>query len=416
MTTIIHQVPGDKSISHRAIICAALASGETIFDGFLLSEDCLNTMRVFQDLGVDIQRIGTRVIVNSGGISSFQAPRHPLYVGNSGTGIRLITGVLCALPFNTDISGDDSIQQRPMARIIDPLTKMGADVSSCDGLPPLHIRGGQSLQGIDYAMPIASAQVKSAVLVAGCASGVPVTVREPEQCRDHTERMFQLFGAPCTIANGVVTYDGSPLIPPSSVVQIPADISSALFLIVLALIKNEPITLTNIGLNPSRTGCLEVLKMMHAPIEFRPHHGAYEPMGDIIVHASAHKMVNINVPDRLVPNIIDECPILAVLAACTTGVFTVRHAAELRVKESDRIDGICRLIRGLGGHIIAFDDGFSIDGRCIPSSKNPFTYDPSYDHRLAMAAIIASRGLGIDIAVLDDACIRTSFPTFFDLI
>lgn len=411
---IISKIPGDKSISHRAIIIASLATGVTMVEGFLCSDDCLATLAIFQQLGVDIERSGTSLTINSLGISGFRQPKSPLNVGNSGTGIRLITGILSTLPFDTQITGDASIQQRPMARIIDPLTQMGAVIESGDGTPPLLIRGGQSLSRIDYSMPIASAQVKSSILLAGVAAGVPVTITEPELCRDHTERMLRLFGVKCITNGSVIDYDGQPLTSPNKTVQIPADISSALFMIVFALLKNESVTLTNIGLNPSRTGCLEVLKLMNAPIEIIEHDGSYEPMGDIVVNASKNPLQNITVPDELIANIIDECPILAILATKATGTFTVRNAKELRVKESDRIDGICRLINALGGQVVEHEDGFEVIGPI--NAPSAFSFDAHFDHRLAMSALIAGKVYGVEADVNGTDSIATSFPNFFELL
>ena len=259
-------------------------------------------------------------------------------------------------------------------------------------------------------MPIASAQVKSSLLLAGCTAGVKVSVSEPEQCRDHTERMLRLFGGGCTTTGGLIAYDGTPLKCPDDTIQIPADISSALFMIVLALLKNEHTRLTNVGLNPSRTGCLDVLKLMNAPIEVIEHDGSYEPMGDIVVHATDKPLQNITVPDELIANIIDECPILAVLATKATGTFSVRNAKELRVKESDRIDGICRLIKALGGQVREYDDGFEITGPINPPSA--FKYDAHFDHRLAMSALIAGNAYGVVATVVGTESIATSFPNF----
>ena len=411
---VIDSIPGDKSISHRSIIISSLATGVTKINGFLCSDDCLNTLKIFQQLGVEIVRDNTVVTVTSNGINGLSQPNNLLDVGNSGTGIRLISGVLSALPFNTTISGDHSIIKRPMKRIIDPLAKMGAKIDSQAGLPPLVITGNQPISSIHYQMPMASAQVKSAILLAGAAAKVPVTVTEPEACRDHTERMLRLFGANCTNQNGQIYYDGGQLTVPKNGIQVPADISSALFFICLAIMGNQSVTFKNIGLNPSRIGCLDVLKMMNAPIEVIHSQSSFEPMGDIIVRKTDQRLKNIDIPAELVPNVIDECPILAVLATKGDGIFSVRDAEELRVKESDRIDGICRLMKSLGVHIDEYDDGFSIHPTQIVNQS--FSFDAHFDHRLAMSAIIAATIYQQSATITGTESIPTSFPNFFEIL
>ena len=264
---IIDSIPGDKSISHRAIIIGALANGVTHFDGFLCSDDCLNTLKIFQNLGVTIIQDGTSITIHGNGPSALTTPSSPLYVGNSGTGIRLITGALAGSHVTATISGDHSIQQRPMQRIVEPLSKMGASIVANSKKPPLEIKGNPNLiPNTSYAMPVASAQVKSAILLAGVAANVPVQVIEPEACRDHTERMLNLFGAKVESKNGVIDLLESNLLAPENPVQIPADISSALFFICYALMNRMPMIVKNIGLNESRIGCLTVLKLMGADI------------------------------------------------------------------------------------------------------------------------------------------------------
>ena len=414
LAEVIDSIPGDKSISHRSIIISSLAHGTIKIKGFLCSDDCLNTLKIFQELGVNIRRNGTDIIITSNGIDSLKKPEKVLDVGNSGTGIRLISGVLAALPFDSKISGDHSIIKRPMKRIIDPLTLMGAKIDSDAGLPPLSIFGNQKINSIEYNMPIASAQVKSAILFAGVTANVPVKVKEPEACRDHTERMLNLFGINCKNEEGLITYDGGKLVTPNESIQIPGDISSALFFICMALMTKQDVVFKNIGLNPSRIGCLEVLKMMEAPIKIIPNESSYEPMGDIIIHSSDKPLKNINVPEELVPNIIDECPILAVLATKCEGEFTVRNAEELRVKESDRIDGICRLMSALGIKYSEFDDGFLI--KPSQPTATEINYDAHFDHRLAMSAIIAASVNELPAKIEGTESIKTSFPNFFDIL
>ena len=349
----------------------------------------MSTLEIFRQLGVDILIEETTVTIHGKGIQALRQPIKELNVGNSGTGIRLISGVLAGLPFETQITGDESIQKRPMGRIIDPLTKMGASITGHEGLPPLKIKGKKHLaSGWSYAMPVASAQVKSCLLLAAVTTGVSVSVQEPEPCRDHTERMLALFGAEISSKNGVIDLLNSSLTVPNDRIQIPADISSALFFICLALMLKRTVTFKNIGLNPSRIGCLEVLKMMGAKIDINPYKNSYEPMGDIIVSSNS-ELNNIDIPLDLIPNVIDELPILASLATSCQGILKVRGAHELRVKESDRIDGICRLVNALGGEVTEYDDGFDVSGPI----KHPqdFEFDAHFDHRLAMSALIAAK-------------------------
>jgi len=414
-TQIIDDIPGDKSISHRSIIIGSLATGISQFKGFLCSDDCLNTLKIFQQLGVSIERKGTSVTINSNGVAGLQTPSNILDVGNSGTGIRLIAGALAGSSISAVLTGDHSIQKRPMGRIIDPLSKMGANVSAENQLPPITIKGNSSLKdGFHYKMPIASAQVKSAILLSAISANITVDITQPEECRDHTERMLQLFGASITTSSkGVISLAKSTLKAPEGVTQIPADISSALFFICYAVMANQPMIFKNIGLNQSRIGCLEILKMMGTQIKVDHHSNTYEPMGDITVLPSINR-TNITVPVDLIPNIIDELPILAMLALTQEGVFKVRGAEELRVKESDRIDGICRLVRALGANVDEFDDGFDITGPL--NLANSFEFDAHFDHRLAMSALISATVFRVNSKVIGEESIKTSFPNFKDIL
>lgn len=411
---IIDTIPGDKSISHRAIIIGALANGVTHFNGFLCSDDCLNTLKIFQQLGVEIIQDGTSVTVHGRGPGALKSPSTALDVGNSGTGIRLITGALAGTEVTATISGDHSIQQRPMQRIVEPLNQMGANIVATHQKPPLMITGNPKLNSnTSYAMPVASAQVKSALLLAGVAANVPVQVIEPEACRDHTERMLQLFGANVSSKNGTIDLIESALAAPKAPVQIPADISSALFFICYALMSNTPMVLNHIGLNESRIGCLTVLKLMGANIRIEPHNQSYEPMGNIHIQPSQHQK-NIDVPLELIPNVIDELPILATLALTQPGTFKVRGAEELRVKESDRIAGICRLVSALGGQVTEYDDGFDITGPL--TAPRAFEFDAHFDHRLAMSASIAASVFNVKATIIGKDSIQTSFPNFGDIL
>jgi 3-phosphoshikimate 1-carboxyvinyltransferase len=406
-------IPGDKSISHRAVIIASLVKGITQFKGFLCSHDCLATVKIFKQLGVDVRLEGTTLTINGKGSQQLKPSVVPLNVGNSGTGIRLISGVLAASPFHSRISGDESIQRRPMRRIIDPLTEMGAQFISSDGLPPLVIYGTPKLKpGWHYDMPVASAQVKSAVLLAAFTAGVPVSIQEPEPCRDHTERMLRHFGVNIDVQRGLIRLINASSTPVNGPVQIPGDLSSALFFICLGLMLKQQITFKNIGLNPSRTGCLDVLRRMGATIKINTINNSYEPMGDISIEPCSLKNIQLSGP--IIPNIIDELPILAVLATTAQGVFSVRNAQELRVKESDRIAGICRLLSKIGANVTEYDDGFDVLGP-MDHPKN-ITFDACYDHRLAMSALIAKTAFNIHATVSGVDSISTSFPNFMDLL
>ena len=408
---IIDDIPGDKSISHRAIMIASLATGTTTFKGFLTSDDCLNTLNIFRQMGVQIDQDNTTITVHGVGKNGLKSPSDTLDVGNSGTAIRLISGLLCGTSVNASMTGDASIQQRPMDRILQPLTQMGANITAINGYPPLTIIGNpKHIHPIEYRLPVASAQVKSAILLAGVSANVPVSVIEPEPCRDHTERMLRLFGLDVKYDKGRITLKPHPLQAPKTPVQIPADISSALFFICNALMTNQSVIFKNIGLNESRIGCLTVLKEMGANIQITPKETGFEPMGDIHVMPS-NQMKNICVPVDLIPNVIDELPILATLASTLPGEFKVRNASELRVKESDRIEGIVRLMNAIKIPVESVADGFTIQGQ--PGRViNDFEYDANDDHRLAMSAFIVAGAHQVTAQVTGTHSISTSFPNF----
>lgn len=411
---IIDDIPGDKSVSHRAVIIGSLVEGTSIFNGFLTSDDCLATVSIFRELGVDIELNETTLVIKGQGVRGLTEPKTMLNVGNSGTGIRLISGVLCGLPFKSVITGDASIQNRPMKRIIAPLTAMGATIESVGDLPPLTIYGQSNLtSGWHYDMPVASAQVKSSILLAAVSAGVRVSVKEPDACRDHTERMLRLFGADVISDNGTIQLVTPQLHAIDNQIQIPGDISSALFFMCLALMINRPMEFKNIGLNPSRTACLDILRLMGATIDVKEYATAFEPMGDIVVRP-CNQLKNIHIPPELVPNVIDELPILALLATKAAGKMVVREAKELRVKESDRISGIHRLMTALGGDVVEYEDGFDIQGTLHVAKKCSF--DAHFDHRLAMSALIAGKAFGVEIDVTGVGSISTSFPNFISLL
>ncbi len=417
--TVITDIPGDKSISHRAIILGSLADNPSVFTHFLTAEDCLNTVSIFRALGVSIERFEDRVTVNGVGIQGLQPPSQLLDTGNSGTGIRLITGVLAGQLFSTTLSGDASIQRRPMKRVVDPLTQMGAHITGhaiagkSDIYPPLTVHGGHPLSGIVYSLPVASAQVKSAVLLAGLFATGSTTVIEPERCRDHTERMMAGYGLEIKRDNHTIELTPGRLRNPNPKVpiRIPSDFSSAAFFLVLGAVTC-PVTLTGIGLNDTRRTLLDVLVRMGAKVTITDRSGDdFEPHATIHVEPSPLRNVTIEGPD--IPFLIDEIPILAIAALFASGTLVVRDAAELRVKESDRIAAIVASVRAMGASIIEKDDGFELFGTI---SVDGFVVESQGDHRIAMSAIIGAIAAGKSARVLGCDCIRTSFPNFFDIL
>lgn len=423
LTSMITTIPGDKSISHRAIMIGALAENTSHFTNFLFSEDCLNTLAIFQALGVNIT-VSTQeksVVIKGVGLHGLTAPAKTLEVGNSGTSIRLLSGILSGQKFTSTITGDTSIKHRPMKRVAGPLAQMGAVITGTsregrqDIFPPLTIsKAPTGLQPITYTLPVASAQVKSCIIFASLYSDQRSTIIEPETCRDHTERLLRHYGADIELNGPQIHVSGKhPLRCPDDVFYIPGDISSAAFFIVLGLImKNSELTLTGIGLNPTRNRLISVLQKMGADIEvFDIKNQDGEPYGTLRVRSSV--LTNGPVDPADVPIIIDEIPILAITALFGNGTFQVRDAQELRVKESDRIQSICHMINAMGGSITEYDDGFDLKG---PAVLQPFEIDSHHDHRIAMSAIIGSIGGHVAATVHNCACINTSFPNFFDIL
>ena len=404
-------VPGDKSISHRALMFGAIASGTTRVTGFLEGEDCLATLAAVSSLGVRVSRPGPgEVKVEGVGLDGFAAPQGPLDMGNAGTAMRLFMGLLSSQPFDSVLVGDESLMRRPMERVAKPLREMGAQIETTEGRPPVRIAGGAKLHGIHYAMPVASAQVKSAILLAGLRAEGDTTVVEPDVTRDHTERMLQAFGCEVNARGGTVT-----LRPPSRLVaadvEVPGDFSSAAFFIVAACIgAREPFTIRGVGVNPTRTGLLEMLALMGADLRLVNHRtcGA-EPVADIEVRPAPLK--GITVPERLVALAIDEFPAFFVAAACAEGETLVTGAAELRVKESDRIAVMADGLTALGVANEVRPDGLRIVGGPISGG----TIDSRGDHRVAMAFAVASLRARGPIEILDTANVATSFPGFAGL-
>jgi 3-phosphoshikimate 1-carboxyvinyltransferase len=402
-------VPGDKSISHRAVMFGALAQGRTHVRGFLDGEDCLATVRVVEHLGARVERpASTEVVVDGVGLHGLQAPTATLDMGNAGTAMRLFMGLLSAQPFDATLVGDASLMRRPMERVARPLREMGAAIETEDGRPPVRIRGGARLRGIRYEMPVASAQVKSAVLLAGLYADDPTTVVEPAVTRDHTERMLQAFGVDVKARDGVVSVSPPGALQGASI-QVPGDISSAAFFLVAACLgAREPFMIRDVGVNPTRTGILEMLALMGADLRLINHRNwGREPVADIEVRPS--RLRGVRVPERLVPLAIDEFPAFFVAAACAEGETLVTGAEELRVKESDRIAAMARGFDVLGIEHEVLPDGLRIRG------GRPYgggTIDSRGDHRVAMAFAVASLRSTAPIEILDVANVATSFPGF----
>ncbi|BAM47380.1 3-phosphoshikimate 1-carboxyvinyltransferase [Amphibacillus xylanus] len=404
-------VPGDKSISHRAIIFGSLARGKTKISNFLNGEDCLMTIKAFQSMGVKIDHKDDNVVIDSEGVTGFKEPLEPIYFGNSGTTARLMLGLLAGLPFHTTVYGDPSLTKRPMDRIRDPLIEMGAKIDGRNNgsLLPIAVRG-QSLTGITFKPPVKSAQVKSGVLLAGLLAEGETTVIETTKTRDHTETMLSAFGGEITVNGNTVTVKGNQSLTGTEI-EIPGDISSAAFFIVGALlVPGSQITIKNVGLNPTRTGLLDVLNQMGANlkiVETRRIGG--EPIGDITVQ---YRELNaIEIDGDVIPRMIDEFPILALLATQIEGKTIIRDAEELRHKETDRISSVVNILNTLGAKVKGTDDGMIIEGKS-PLIGGEVNSDG--DHRLGMMIAIASLICQEDVTLVDPDVINISYPNFFD--
>jgi 3-phosphoshikimate 1-carboxyvinyltransferase len=409
-------VPGDKSISHRSILLSALAEGVSEIRGFLASEDCLATLEAMRSLGVSIeQRSASEVRVSGVGLNGLKRAAHALDMGNAGTAIRLFTGLLAAQPFDTRLIGDESLMKRPMERVARPLREMGARIATHEGKPPIEVSGGARLHGIDYRMPVASAQVKSAILLAALYADGVTRVTSPAVCRDHSERM--LLGAGVrVVSEGLATTLEPPQRLESQNLEVPGDFSSAAFFIVAGLLgaREEGLVLANVGLNPTRVGLIEILRSMGARIEVEaPRMSGAEPVGDLRVRPSALK--GMTVPASLVPLAIDEFPVLFIAAACAQGETVVTGAEELRVKESDRIAAMGAGFEVLGVEHCVTPDGMRIRGRIDGPAFGGGEIDSRGDHRIAMAFSIASLRAEKPIRVCDTTNVATSFPGFVEL-
>ncbi|HEU4616942.1 MAG TPA: 3-phosphoshikimate 1-carboxyvinyltransferase [Gammaproteobacteria bacterium] len=404
-------VPGDKSISHRALMLGAVAEGTTRIRGFLEGEDCIATRRALEALGVPIADEGPGALRVSGvGPSGLAAPSHALDLGNSGTAMRLLTGLLAAQPFDSELTGDDSLRRRPMERVAAPLRAMGARIETRDGKAPIRIRGGARLHGIEYALPVASAQVKSALLLAGLYARGRTVLRSPGPSRDHTERMVRSLGADLDVADGglTVALEGPQTLRAAGHIEVPGDFSSAAFFIVAGCLgAKDGLTIEHVGVNPTRTGLLEILEAMGAEIELRnPRSAGAEPIADL--HVKAVALRGIEVPPELVPLAIDEFPILFIAAAAAQGKTVVRGAEELRHKESDRIAVMAQGLRALGIGVEERPDGLVIEGGRFRGG----TVDSRGDHRVAMAFAVGSLVSDGPIEILNTAEVATSFPEF----
>lgn len=402
------RVPGDKSMSHRVIMLGALAEGKTHVSGFLEGEDALATLGAFRDMGVTISEPESgRLTIEGVGLDGLRAPQEIMDVGNSGTSIRLMAGLLAGQSFSSVLTGDQSLLRRPMARVITPLSQMGALISAREGCPPLEIAGGRKLRGIHYELPVASAQVKSSVLLAGLYAEGFTSVSEPAPTRDHTERMLRGFGYPVQVDSGSIGLEGGGTLRGTSV-DIPADISSAAFFMVGASIaEGSDLVLEHVGINPTRDGVLRILKAMGADITLTNERDVGgEPVADLRIRAAPLR--GIEIPVEEVPLAIDELPAILIAAACAEGVTVLRGAEELRVKESDRIASMAEGLTQLGIANVVHPDGIAVTGGEFSGG----VIATHHDHRIAMSFAMAALRASDRIKISDCAHVATSFPGF----
>jgi len=407
-------VPGDKSITHRALILSALAEGESAITGYCRGEDCLNTMRTLQALGIPIEERPDRLLVSGKGLWGLSEPGQIIDCGNSGTGIRLLAGMLAGQDFFTVLTGDESIRRRPMGRVVKPLRAMGAAIAGRKGgeLAPLAIIGSR-LKGMAYQSPVASAQVKSSLLLAGLFAEGTTSITEPRRSRDHTERLFRFFQIPLREHGTTVALDGRPATgwARAPELAVAGDFSAAAFFVVAAtLVPGSDVTIRRVGVNPTRTGLVTILQDMGADIQvLNPREEAGEPIADLRVQAASLRGVTIG--EALIPQTIDEFPILCVAAACAKGTTVISGASELRVKESDRIATMATELRKMGSAVTETQDGLVIEG----AGGKPFrgAMCQSYgDHRVAMSIAVAGLQADAPTKIDDTECIATSFPEF----
>jgi len=403
-------VPGDKSISHRAAMLGALSRGTTLIRNYAPGRDCQSTLECLGQLGVQVDAEETTVSVRGLGLAGFLEPRNVLDAGNSGTTMRLLSGILAGQPFYSVITGDDSLRERPMKRVVEPLRQMGASIWGRDGdsKAPLSIKGG-SLRPLAYTMPVASAQVKSAILLAGLYAPGETLVAEPAPSRDHTERLLEFFGATVIRNHGTVGVKGNPSLQAREV-EIPGDISSAAFLLAAAaIVPGSDVVVRGVGLNPTRSGFLDVLAAMGACLDVEPvPAGGPEPSADLRIRYGPLRGTTIQ--GQVIPGVIDEIPVLAVLATQAQGVTLIRDAQELRAKESDRLSAMARGLSAMGAKIEELPDGLAISG---PTPLHGGTVRSYGDHRVAMALAVAALASRDPVSLEDPACIAISYPGFF---
>ena len=401
-------VPGDKSISHRAVMLGALANGTTHITGFLMGEDCLSTIDCFRKMGVEIEITDSEVIVEGVGLHGLCAPEETLYTGNSGTTTRLLCGILAGQPFTATLNGDASIQKRPMGRVIKPLREMGASIEGKnDNYCPLTLYPSE-LYGIEYRLPVASAQLKSAILLAGLYAEGQTTVIEPAPSRDHTERMFRALGVEVETHGSTITLE-----PPEDLhavdIRVPGDISSAAFFLVAgAIVEGSELTIRNVGVNPTRTGILDVLREMGADISISNFHDDAEPVCDLTVKHSMLRGVEIG--GSIIPRLIDELPVIAVAAAYAEGETVIRDAQELKVKESNRIAAMVTELKKAGVDVEETDDGMIIRGGKRPHGAAFETYK---DHRIAMSLAVLALAARSACRIDEPEVVAISYPDFF---
>lgn len=403
-------IPGDKSISHRAVMFGSLAEGTTEVTNFLQGADCLSTISCFRKLGIEIENTSQRILIHGKGLHGLTEPSDTLDTGNSGTTTRLISGILAGQRFTTILNGDASIQTRPMKRIITPLSIMGADITSLKGndCAPLRICGGQ-LHGIAYKSPVASAQVKSCVLLAGLYADAPTSVTEPVLSRNHTELMLAGFGAHVASSGTTATIEPEPDLNGMKI-EVPGDISSAAYFLAAGLmIPNSEILIKNVGINPTRDGILRVAKEMGGDITIlNEKTSGGEPTCDLLVRSSSLKGVTIG--GKIIPTLIDEIPMIAVMACFAEGITTIKDAQELKVKESNRIDTVVTNLKAMGAHIEATDDGMIIEGGY---QLHGAVIDSHLDHRIAMSFAIGALGADGETRIEGAECVKISYPEFY---
>ena len=401
-------VPGDKSISHRAVIFGSLSDGVCNISHFLMSDDCRATIDCFRKMGVFINCDGDSVTIHGVGLHGLQAPSETLYTANSGTTTRLLTGLLAAQAFNCRLDGDASIRTRPMARVANPLSQMGARIETTDGnFCPLTIHASL-LRGIDYTLPVASAQLKSALILAGLYADGQTIIRERVPSRNHTEHMLSHLGVPITCDSGIITVSRARQIDCFDL-KVPGDISSAAFFLVAGLIiPNSEIVLKNVGINPTRSGVIDILRAMGGDITVIPQSQSIEPACDLLVRSS--KLHGVDIGGDIIPNVIDELPILAVAAAYAEGTTHIFDAAELRNKESDRIAAMCTSLSKCGISLAETPDGMVLYGGKQPHGAQLVSYG---DHRIAMAMTVCALGASAPSTLSGADAVTISYPTFF---